>query len=166
MIWPTASGLPRCMVHLSTANLRSAYINWEEIQHAEMLTKTHILYITMTTHLVAVMLGGAAAVAVSGRRRCHLFATWLPSPHRRLVSVETAATKITAEPPGASLWPLKATPRHNSLHCRERLKQTQRLRIFKEEQQQHAGAVRKESLTHCVSLTNRNEIIEDMKSPM
>lgn len=165
MIWPTASGLSRCMVHLSTANLRSAYINWEEIQHAEMLTKTCIPYIKMTTHLVAVMLGGAAAVAVSGRRRCHLSATWLPSPHRRLVAVETAATTITAEPPGASLWPLKATPQQSALQ--REVETNTKVADFKEEQQQqHAGAVGKESLTHCVSLTNRNKIIEDMKSPM
>lgn len=61
------------------------------------------------------MFGGAAAVAVSGRRGRHFAATWLLSGHRPLVSVETAATGITAEPRGASLWTLKATPQQPAL---------------------------------------------------
>ncbi len=69
-------------------------------------THTHTHHtITYHTHtyLVTVMLRGATAVTVSGRRRRHLFATRLLSAHRCLVSVETAATEITGEPPGASL---------------------------------------------------------------
>lgn len=67
------------------------------------------------TYLVAVMFRGAAAVTVSGRWWRHHFATWLLFAHRCLVSVETVATEITAELPGASLWPLKATPQQSAL---------------------------------------------------
>lgn len=63
----------------------------------------------LKTNLVAaVMFKGSTAVAVCGR--WHLCLTHLPFDPWHFVSVETAVTQIKAEQPGASLWPLKATP--------------------------------------------------------
>jgi len=106
------------------------------------------------TYVVTVVLRGAAAVAVSGRRRRHLFATRAPSAHRCLVSVETAATEITAEPPGASLWPLKATAQQSALG-RKVKKQTEVFWGGGFIQENRSSGIRQRNHLVTVWLTNR-----------
>lgn len=142
--------LGRTMVHLKSAYLRSAHINREEKQRLQALQKHR--YCTLKaphTYLVIVMLGRAAAVTVSRRRGRHLFATSLLSAHCSLVSVETAATEITAEPrltfEGHATTVRTAEKGSNELMSEQHKGCT----CFKEKN--HSMQDGEESLTHCVS---------------